>query len=326
MKSIYIGDPHVQISNLDESEDLMHFIVDQALKHQPDQIVILGDLFHNFAIVRTEILDFWKDWLDTISEAGKLIVLIGNHDLANSGNDKYKSNALNVFNLMKKRNLHIVEYPQVHGPIGYVSYMHDQEEFVKIANALKDQGAKVLVCHQDWNGSQYESGYFAPGGVDPDRLDYPLIIGGHIHKRQRFGKVILPGTSRWLTASDANEPKGLWLVHHDDWTGAIISEEFLDTSGICSPIIQIIYKEGESAPLLPEKSRITLQMIGSSVWIAQEKHKFKGKASIKTKITDTKKTEGRKTGNGLEDFIKNIFVSAMDKEYLLKCAKEYGLV
>lgn len=326
MKSIYLGDPHVQISNLDESEALMHFIVDQVLKHQPDQIVILGDLFHNFALVRTEILDFWKDWLDTISEAGKLIVLIGNHDLANSGNDKYKSNALNVFNLMKKRNLHIVEYPQVHGCIGYVSYMHDQAEFVRVANSLKDQGAKVLVCHQDWNGSQYESGYYAPGGVDPDSLDYPLIIGGHIHKRQRFGKVILPGTARWITSSDANEPKGLWLVHHDDQSGAIISEEFIDTSNVCSPIIQVTYKEGEAPPELPDKARITLQLVGPSVWIAQEKQKFKGKASIKSKITDTKKVEARKAGNGLEDFIKNLFVSTMDKENLLKCAKEYGIV
>lgn len=304
----------------------MHFIVDVALKHQPDQMVILGDLFHNFALVRTEILDFWKDWLDTISEAGKLIVLIGNHDLANSGNDKYKSNALNVFSLIKKKNLHIVEYPQVHGPIGYISYMHDQEEFITLANGLREQGAKVLVCHQDWNGSQYESGYYAPGGVDPDRLGYPLIIGGHIHKRQRFGKVILPGTARWLTSSDANEPKGLWLVHHNDSTGLIISEEFIDTSHVCSPIIQVTYKEGEAEPVLQDKARITLELIGSSVWTTQMKQKFKGKASIKTKITDVKKIETRKAGNGLEDFIKNLFVSTMDKESLLKCAKELGIV
>lgn len=327
MKVIYLGDPHVQISNLDESDALMCFIVDMVIKHKPDTIVILGDLFHNFAIVRTEILDFWKAWLDTLSESQPLVVMVGNHDLANSGNDKYKSNALSVFQLMRKKNLHIIENAQVHGPLGFVPYMHDQEEFIMLANGLREYGAKILVCHQDWNGSQYENGYFAPNGVNPDKLGYPLIIGGHIHKRQRFDKVILPGTARWLTASDANEPKGLWMVEHDDNTGLILSEEFIDTSHVCSPILKVIYEEGQVEPTIPDKARVTLSLIGSSVWVSAQKQKFKGKASITSKITDAKTTQVRKTGSGLEDFINNHFaVANVDRESILKYAKECGIV
>lgn len=326
MKVIYLGDPHAQVSNLDESDALMCFIVDMIIKHKPDLLVILGDLFHNFAIVRTEILDFWRTWLDTLSESQPLIVMVGNHDLANSGNDKYKSNALSVFHLMRKKNLHIIDTPQVHGPFGFIPYMHDQTQFLDTANRLKEYGAKVLVCHQDFNGSQYENGYYAPGGIDPDSLDYPLVIGGHIHKRQRFGKVILPGTARWLTSSDANEPKGLWMVEHDANTGLILFEEFLDTSHVCNPIIKVTYEEGQAEPLIPGKARVTLSLIGSSNWVSEQKQKFKGKASITSKITDSKKTEMRKTGNGLEDFITNLFPSTMDKQALLKCAREYGIV
>jgi len=326
LKTIYLGDPHVQISNLDESDALMCFVVDTIIRHKPDLVVILGDLFHNFAIVRTEILDFWKTWLDTLSESQPLVVLVGNHDLANSGNDKYKSNALSVFQLMRKKNLHIVETPQVHGPLGFVPYIHDQALFLDTANRLKEYGAKILVCHQDFNGSQYENGYYAPGGIDPNSLDYPLVIGGHIHKRQRFGKVILPGTARWMTSSDADEPKGLWLVNHDDNTGLILSEEFLDTSSVCSPIMKVVYEEGQPEPNLPDKARVTISLVGSSVWVSAQKQKFKGKASITSKITDSKKSEMRNTGSSLEDFIKNLFSSTMDKEELLKCAKEYGIV
>jgi DNA repair exonuclease SbcCD nuclease subunit len=326
MKVLYIGDMHVQISNLDESDALMNFVVDTIIKHKPDQVVLLGDLLHNFAVVRTEVLDFWKEWLDTISESQKLIVLVGNHDLANSGNDQYKSHALNVFHLMKKKTLSIVDNAQVHGVIGFVPYMHDQTKFVEIANGLKEFGAKILVVHQDIDGSQYESGFYAPNGVSPDKLDYPLVIGGHIHKRQRFGKIVLPGTPRWLNNADANEEKGLWLVDHDDNTGLIVNEEFIDTSSVCAPIYQLSYKEGDSEPTIPIGSRVTLEMVGSSDWIAKEKLKFKGKANIKTKITDYKKTENRKTGKSLEDFIKNVFTTSLDKEDLLKYAKEIGLV
>jgi DNA repair exonuclease SbcCD nuclease subunit len=326
LKVLYIGDPHVQVSNLDESDRLMDFVVDTSIKHTPDMIVLLGDLFHNFAIVRTEVLDFWKDWLDTLSESQKLIVIIGNHDLANSGNDSYKSHALNTYKLMKKDNLYIVDSAQVHGPFGFIPYTHDQEKFMEIANGLKNYGAKILVVHQDINGSQYENGYYASGGIDPSKLDYPLIIGGHIHKRERFGKVILPGTPRWLTSSDSNEPKGLWLVNHNDETGLIESEEFIDTSSVCTPIYQITYKEGEQEPIIPEKARVSLELIGSSDWISKEKIKFKGKASIKTKFTDIKKTESRKTGTNFIDFLKNLYPATTDKEQLLKLAQELQIV
>lgn len=326
MKSLYLGDPHIQVANLDESDDLMNFIVDVCIKYQPDQMVILGDLFHNFAVVRTEILDFWKEWLDTLSESQKLIVLTGNHDLANSGDDEYKSNALNVFGLMKKKNLSIIQNAQAQGIFGFVPYMNDQEKFIEIANGLKSYGAKVLVCHQDFDGGQYETGYYCPNGVNPDKLDFDTIIGGHIHKRQRFGKVILPGTARWMISSDANEPKGLWLVDHDDISGAILSEEFIDTSSVCSPIYEFIYRQGEIEPTLPLGARISLELIGNSDWIDKEKIKFKGKASIKTTITDEVKIEGRRATGSLEEYLISVFSSDVDKTELLKLAREIGCV
>ncbi len=327
MKVLYVGDPHVTVPNLDESDRLMDFLVDTILVQKPDMVVLLGDLMHNFAIVRTEVLDFWKEWLDTLSEAQKLVVLVGNHDLANSGNDKYKSNSLSVFQLMRKKNLSIVEHAQVHGPIGFVPYMHDQEQFLEIANGLKAHGAKILVIHQDINGSQYENGFYAPNGIDPEKLDYPLVIGGHIHKRQRFGKVILPGTARWMISSDANEPKGLWLVNHDDETGLITSEEFIDTSSVCQPIISLTFLEGEATPVIPENARVTLELIGSSSWIAQQKVLFKNKVMFKTKITDKAKVLNRQAGNSFGDYLLNVYIpKTAHGEALLKMAKEIGIV
>jgi DNA repair exonuclease SbcCD nuclease subunit len=326
IKILYVGDVHVQVSNLDESERLLHFVNDTALEQKVDRIVILGDLFHTFALLRLEVIDFWKDWLDNLSEICETVVLVGNHDMGNSGNDDHKTNALNVYTLMKKKNLRIVEHPQVHGPFGYISYIHDNEKFIQTANALTDQGAKVIIAHMEADGAQYENGYYSPNGVDLNRLKCDLIISGHIHSRQRFGKLILPGIARWLTTSDANQERGLWLVEHDDKTGAILKEEFIDTSSVCSPIRAITWQEGEEAPKpWGDNDRVALELIGSSEWIIKQKVNLKGKCAFKTKITDTKKTEGRKPGRNLEDFIKNVFTST-NKESLLRCAKELNLV
>lgn len=319
-----MGDPHVKISNLDEMENLMYFINDLILKESPDRFVILGDLFHTHAILRMEILDFWDNWLDTLSEAIEVFVLIGNHDLPGSENSDLSS--LKIFNRIKKRNLKIIDTPRVEGIYGYCPYIHDNDKFIAAANHLVSYGAKVLICHQTFNGSTYENGFFAPDGIDQNALDYKLVISGHIHKRQRFGKIIYPGTSSWQSNSDANEEKGLWLVE-DDANGQIISEKFIDTSSVCTPILGFQYKEGDaSIPVFPPNAKVTMELIGSSVWVASQKEKFKGKCSIKTKITDKRSAQVRKSGDNFGEFMSSLFVTTMDRNSLLQYAKEIGIV
>lgn len=325
IKVLYLGDPHVTISNIDESDRLMDFVIDQCIANKPDRLVILGDLFHTFSLVRTEVIDFWMEWLETFSDLQETVVLVGNHDMANSGNDTYNSNALNAFKFMKRKNLKIISNAQLLPPFAYVPYIHNKTDFVTIANAHAEMGAKTLVCHEDINGCQYENGFYAPDGVDPDLLNFDLIIGGHIHKRQRFGKVILPGTARWMTTSDANEEKGLWLVTHKD-DGSIEKESFIDTSSVCTPIIGLEWKEGEEMPKIPENSKVNIELVGSSDWITVQKAQLKGRVSIKTRITDKAKSrEGLATFN-LEDFTKKVYNGETGLNEVLSVMKEIGII
>lgn len=305
-KILYVGDPHVRHNNIDESSALMNFVNDVSLTERPDVIVILGDLSDSFGTVRTVVVDFWKDWLDTLSEAQELRVLLGNHDMANSGNDDDSTNFLTIFNLLRKKNLHIIETPTVIGPFGYVPYMHSKDKFIENANALKQYGAKVIICHQDLDGGKYDNGFYAPNGADTNLLDYPLVIGGHIHLRQRFGKVILPGTARWLNVSDANQDKGLWLVDHDE-NGMILNEKFIDTSHVCVPIISKSWIEGQEIPTFPPNAKVTIELVGTSDWVYKQKAELKGKVSIQTKITNKKSSSKRQVGQSLEDFLVNHF-------------------
>lgn len=325
MKILRVGDPHVRVSNIDESDELLAFIADLAIKNQVDRIEILGDLFHTHAILRLEVLEFWTNALEHLSDICEVVVLIGNHD--QTGDYNSHSSALDIFSKLKLKNLKIMEYPQAIGPIGYVSYIHDPVKFVETANRVYDAGARVLVCHQTFNGSKFESGMYAPDGIDPDLLKFELIISGHIHAQQRFGKVIYPGTARWDTASDANQVKGLWIFEHCDITGAVVKETFISTETVCKPLISFTFKEGDAGiPAWPAGARVSVELIGSSVWCAQEKEKLKGKCSVKTKITDRKQATTRSAGDSFEQFMNNLFVTAMDRPTLLKYAKELGIV
>jgi DNA repair exonuclease SbcCD nuclease subunit len=324
MKVLFFGDPHIQISNLEESHKLLQFVLDQS--KNVDRLVILGDLFHNHANVRVEVQHFWSKWFHKLDKEVETFVLVGNHDQI--GNYSTTISSLSIFNQIEYNRVYFIHSPIHYDNIfGFMSYINDKQEFIKEANRLVDEGAKVLVVHQDIDGAQYENGFYCANGVKQEELNCDLIIGGHIHKRSRFGKVILPGTARWLTAADKNEPKGLWLAEFND-EGKIVQEEFLDTSHVCTPIYAYEYKEGGEEPVIPVGSRSSVELIGSSEWVSKQKVKFKGKASISTKITDKEKPKNRKTGNSLQHFITNTFdvTTGIDKNKLVNFMKEMEIL
>jgi hypothetical protein len=324
-----VGDPHVKINNLKESEALLQYVETLAKLHLVDRIELLGDLFHNHAVIRLEVIEFWEKWLDTLSNLCETVVLEGNHDQSGDYGSDYS--ALSIFHRLKKPYLHIVTVAKTVGniPIGYIPYKHDPEKFLQIANEMGEGlGIQTLVCHQTFKGSKYESGIYAPDGIDTDKISDVVqhIISGHIHSQQEFGRVDYPGTARWDTIADVNLQKGLWIYTHDNVSGKVIDKAFFSTEKVCSPIYLIDYVEGGPEPVIPENARVTLELTGSSEWIAKQKIVYKGRVMFKTHITDQSKLENRKTGNGFDDYLKNLFPSTMDRDHLLRLAKELNIL
>lgn len=322
MRVIYVGDPHVKFNNLEDCEKLMHFLVDMILKYQPDRVVILGDLLHTHYVIRLEVLDFWDAWLDVLSEACDLFVLEGNHD--QYGDADASMGAIRVFKRMRKKTLHIIDTAQTHGIFAYLPYIHDKAKFVDLANHQLQYGAKVLVCHQTFDGATYENGMFAPDGIALCDIQYDVVISGHIHTYQRFGSLIYPGTMKWDTASDANKDKGIWYYEHDDITGKITKEEFISTAGVIPPLVSITWIEGQPQLAIPGGAKVTVELVGSTEWVNQQKNLLKGTVSLKSKITDRARPENRKTGNNLETFVKEHFepIEGISRESLISYMKE----
>ena len=322
IKVLYLGDPHCRIGNLEESEALLEFVLSSAQVNKVDRIVILGDTQHTHTMIRMEVEHFWLKWFKKLSSEFQTTILVGNHDQnASYAGTKH---SLEVFKEIQIDNLTIVDSPFRHGVFAYMPYIHHQDEFVAAANKLSEEGAKVLVCHQTFAGSKYDNGFYAPDGFNPDNLNFDKIISGHVHSRQTFGKVIYPGTATWQTVSDANQEKGLWLFDHND-DGSILKEEHIDTSKVVEPIYEITWKQGDPKPEIPH-GRVTVELVGSSTWINQEKVQFKGKTGFKAKFTDKAQFKTRKSGISLQDFINNSFESTFSKEELLEAMKEYELV
>lgn len=325
MKILRVGDPHIRPNNIREANQLMEFICNTVKSAKVDRLEILGDLFHTHAVVRLEVLEFWDKWLQRFSDIVETVVLVGNHDMG--GDYHSHSHALTVFKRIQNEKLKIIDEPTTIGVFGYLPYIHDRAVFLESAKRLNSENAKVLVCHATFSGSQFDNGFYAPEGINPDDVPFDKIISGHIHKEQILagGKVDYPGTAKWDTASDANERKGVWLYEHDV-DGKVLNRDMISTEKVVTPIVSYKWIEGQEAPAIPEGAKASVELIGSSDWITKQKTKLKGKVSISSKFTDKKEKSERKSGNSLENFLANLYVPTMDRDSLMAFAKEIGIV
>jgi DNA repair exonuclease SbcCD nuclease subunit len=287
-KILRVGDPHVQVSNLKDSEKLVNFIIKTVQENDIKVVEFLGDLFHTHAVKRIEVEHFWMWVFDKLDEQDiRCIALVGNHDQVGS---KEKEQSINSLNLFKPRygslsERKIVNEPEKIGNIAYIPYHSNHDDFLKAAHDLYEQGAtELLVAHQTFTGAQYENGFFSEEGIDPALIPQKNIISGHIHKSQQVGKCFYPGTPKWDTMADVNEPKGIWIFTHDN-SGAYIDKQFIPTLEVVSPIMSYDIKEGDELPNVNPEARNYITLEGKTAWINKVKAKFKD-CNIKIKPTD----------------------------------------
>lgn len=118
----------------------------------------------------------------------------------------------------------VVDSTRIDGDITYVPYIPDHRQFPKITTS-------ICVAHQTFIGADY--GYYRPDvGVDADKVNCEIIISGHIHKRQTFGKVIYPGTPFAQGIDDINQSKGLMLFDTATYDYSFIESPFTKWKGM----------------------------------------------------------------------------------------------
>jgi DNA repair exonuclease SbcCD nuclease subunit len=323
-KVLRVGDPHIQVSNLKDSEKLVDFIVQTALDNNINTIEFLGDLFHTHAVKRIEVEHFWMDTFSRLDKhAIHCNVLVGNHDQPGSKEKEQQMNALNIFNpgphSLSYRKIISEPTANIQMKTAYIPYCSNHEVFIKAAHELYNQGAtSLLVAHQTFTGAQYENGFFSEEGIDPALVPQKQIISGHIHTSQQVGKCFYPGTPKWDTMADSNQDKGIWIFTHND-KGEYIDKQFISTKDIVTPITSYEIKEGDEIPTMNPNARNYVVLEGQSAWINKVKKKIKDIANIKVKPTDRVTRINKDNTITIEKYLMTEFVpvSGVTKEDLV---------
>lgn len=213
-KILFIGDPHLKITKFDISCKFLNWIGEVVKTTRPDYVINLGDSFDTHSVIRSEILGEFKKHIEQITNLAPYIYILGNHDMYRPNDSKY--HALQTLKEMDRFT--VVDEPMDLLGITMVPYIHDFKQFPKDTQ-------KIVVAHQTFTGADY--GFYRPDlGVDADLVAADIIISGHIHKRQMFGKVIYPGTPFAQNADDVNQSKGVMLFDTDTYKYSFIESPF----------------------------------------------------------------------------------------------------
>lgn len=263
-RAILVGDVHATPSELEDCCRLIAGI--GTLRSVADTVVFLGDQFHTHALVHLEVVDFWVKAVRALQSQGfKVVMLVGNHDIETCG--QLHPNALET---LQGTGVVVVDKPMTMElpNVAFVPYIHDGAEFVRLAN---EQTAPILVCHQTFQGAQYDNGFFAPDGVDQAQLRATSVISGHIHSQATIGKVWYVGSPRWRGRDDANKEKAVALF---DFREQRLIES-ISTATWCSPIVAYDLTP-ESAPIGDcGDARVNITLRGPAEWCRSEYQRYK---------------------------------------------------
>jgi DNA repair exonuclease SbcCD nuclease subunit len=278
--NLYIGDYHAHIDELDECRRLGNLIC-KVVAEWPEfglpleKVVFLGDQYHNHSIVHVEVMHFWRNLLADLHDElyqinedfdpkDRIILMLGNHDKPHG--KPTKAHALRAH----ADQAIVVDQPYFYKGVLFCPYYDKPEELAECARSYAGR-ARTLVCHQTFQGSTYENGFYAKDGIDPELFPQAHIVSGHIHRPQKFGKVWYPGAPRWRTLSDANTDRAIYVVKHAD-TGEVEDAMGIETSPTCERIVRV-----ESTPEHPwdgggvKVGRTHLDIKGPPTFIAEQK-------------------------------------------------------
>lgn len=270
-KYILVGDMHVKPDTIEECWAILRWVHGLCLSHGAVPI-FMGDQMDTHGNVRVEVLEFWNKAYRELFN-GSSISLVGNHDMDYACKNSSMSPFAGVTKVV--RDLQCIDHELGLWGVGYIKSAKEFEEQVRAMPHMR-----VVLCHQEFNGAQYESGFYAPHGVLPQNLPKGVtFISGHIHLKQRLGdQVLYVGTPRQMTRADQDNEKSVWLLDQNGVQPILVPEE------ISPRFVRLKLQEplGQDWPEIKNPSKTFVDVHGSADFIKRVLKKLPEGVRVRT--------------------------------------------
>jgi DNA repair exonuclease SbcCD nuclease subunit len=329
MKLFIIGDPHLKITRFDLANQFIQWVDEKIQEIRPDAVVNLGDTFDTHAVVRSEVKNIVMDHIQHCiknTNNGTYFYILGNHDFYKPRSSKFHAlrdwKTIDGLRVIDERT----DLPDINTTM--LPYYPDHTQFPL-------DTLNICIAHQTFIGTDY--GYKREDvGVNADNVNAEIIISGHIHNRQQFGKVIYPGSPFSQSVNDIDQIKGVMLFDTDTyecqfiecplpkWVSLeyeICTDNTIESihSDIASTVNNndhwVIKLSGPKAEIIGYQSSEQYKKIAKDVSI-QIKPTFTDKAKKKQQI------KASSVESIIFEYFDKIYDGAIDKDLLKKKSKE----
>jgi DNA repair exonuclease SbcCD nuclease subunit len=207
MLDAIIADLHMRGKKLSDKVQALTAAVDECLRRKVNRVTFVGDTFDHRNISDREattgmIFKSFMDQVQRLLDAGIAVVVIKGNGI----HEGKIGNQPGPLEVLKRQGITVVDHGiLMAGASGYViSYIpavDNEEEFKSLHSNLemmKEQfivakkAYKIILHHLSISGAQLNNGMAMTGAefeVSPEQLEdlgADLILGGHIHKRQKY--------------------------------------------------------------------------------------------------------------------------------------------
>lgn len=193
VKVLCVGDPHFKTKNIRESDEMTRKLVKLTKNLMPDFVVLLGDILHTHEKIHVGPLMRAETLIRSLKDIVPTYILIGNHDRPNNSTYMTQDHAFNAMKLWENtyiiddkvmdiscKNKRFLFVPYVY-PGEFSSTLNHNEKGV--ANPY-DENVAAIFCHQEFRNAKM--GMIKSRVGDEWKLNWPLIISGHVHDYDRL--------------------------------------------------------------------------------------------------------------------------------------------
>ena len=261
---LFIGDPHVQIDNIPEVELCITGLIKLAEEKKPTIIILAGDLLHTHERLHTTALNKSYEFIDKMRKISKTYVLVGNHDYISNSQFLTDNHWMN--GLKEWTNVVIVDkviLETINGKqfvfVPYVSPGRFEEALntIVLGDWMKSD---CIFAHQEFFGCKMGAIVSIVG--DKWAHDYPEVISGHIHSRQRPQKnVYYPGSMLQHAFGESTKNIIAWVTFSP--SGGTYSLEEIDLELPRKKIVYMDVEDIDDYKVVETEDKIKITVSGS---------------------------------------------------------------
>jgi len=248
MASVFVtADWHVQSGiAVSITIDYIDYIKEFCKKENIKDIIIAGDVFEKSTKIQNDaFIPLFFKFKELKDEGFNVIIVLGNHDIANIDNDSLVE-TFSVFGKVVKS----FEQIQLGGrTIDLLPYTKDE--------SLLPSGGDLLITHLSIADFTFDNKYHVNEKAGFSRKlfsGYNKVFTGHFHRPQSKGNIIYPGSFRQMNFGEVGQKKGFIVLDldTDEWerkyytqapTYKRINGEDFQKEDVNNCFVQVIIKE-----------------------------------------------------------------------------------